>query len=156
MRLLPAWLPSAGSIPGLSFAPFCSPPVLVTLRYGARCCCPFFHRLNPWDSPTGCRNNAVFLTRPHNLAMTDAVMFEVEAGSASFPTSRLGISGDFVPPVCVLGRQGWDSPSLVGREAGCKVIQASALSPLCCWEGGKPTVLGGLYGRERTGLNLLS
>lgn len=76
----------------------------------------FFHRLNPWDSPTGCRNNAVFLTRPPNLAMTDVVVFEVEAGSASFPTSRLGISGDFVPPVSVLGRQGWASPSLWGKR----------------------------------------
>lgn len=43
---------------------------------------------------------SVFLTRLPNLAMIDAVVFEVEVGSASCPTSSLSTSGGFVPPVC--------------------------------------------------------
>lgn len=71
---------------------------------------PLARRLNPRGNPAGCKNNPAFPTRPPNLAMMDAVVFEVE--SASSPTSSLCRSGGFVPPVCVLGRGGQVSLSL--------------------------------------------
>lgn len=70
------------------------------------------HRLNPRGSAAACKTSAVCLTRPPNLAMMDVAVFEVEVGSASSPTSSLCISGGFVRPVWVLGRQGGVSLSL--------------------------------------------
>jgi len=77
------------------------------------------HRLNLWDSHTGCKNNAVFLTRPPNPAVIDVVVFEAEVGSASSPTSTLCISGGFVLPVCHARKTGPDLCFLVGNEGGC-------------------------------------
>lgn len=91
---------------------------------------PLARRLNPRGNPAGCKNNPAFPTRPPNLAMMDAVVFEVE--SASSPTSSLCRSGGFVPPVC------WEeearSPFPCGKSdpSQCSVVLSVVLG------GGKP------------------
>lgn len=92
---------------------------------------PLARRLNPRGNPAGCKNNPASPTRPPNLAMMDAVVFEVE--SASSPTSSLCRSGGFVPPVCVLGRGG-QVPFPCGKSdlSQCSVVLSVVLG------GGKP------------------